>query len=125
MDISGHRGSRPLAVKISVCLLAVSGGTDLVRQIAWYRAHPSGDPGFYFSLVLVIVFLSVLLFFLFRGHNWARWLVVIDIVLGVILSLVVRHGHQQVVWYFAFTLINTVAVLALFLPPSNQWFTFR
>jgi hypothetical protein len=72
--------------------------------------------------VVVVVILSVLLCFLFRGHNWARWLVVLDIVVGTTQSLAFPHRYQ-LGWYFASTtLINTAAVVALFSRPSNQWF---
>lgn len=122
MNITAHQHSRPLTVKIAVCLLVVSAGTDFVLRALRYQSHPSDQPGFYFSLVVVAIILSVLLYFLFRGYNWARWLVLLDIVVGTIQALAFPHRYH-LGWYFASTtLINTAVVVALFVRPSNQWF---
>jgi hypothetical protein len=121
MNITTHRGSRPLAVKIAVGFLAASGGTDLVLRTIWHHSHHSDDSDFYVSLAVVFIILSLLLYFLFRGHNWARWVVLSTLVVGTILSLV-PHFQRHSGLYFLYLLMNTVAIVALFRRPSGQWF---
>ena len=121
MNITTHRGARPLAVKIAVGLLAASCGIDLVLKTIWYHSHHSDDSDFYVSLAVVFTILSLLLYFLFRGRNWARWVVLFMFIIGIILSLVL-HVQRHSGLYFIYLLMNTVAIVALFRSPSSQWF---
>ena len=123
MNITAHNGPRPLAVKIAVVLLAASGGTDLLLRTLWHQRNPSKDPDFYFSLAVVFITMSVFIYFLFRGHNWARWVTLFMVAVGTLLSLSPHYGHSGL--YFFYTLMNAVAVVELFRRPSSQWFRGR
>src|SRR5271169_5472949 len=125
MNPTAHQTSRPLALRIALTLLVATIGTSLVRSAL--RADWNGP------LVLVkfgseLIMLWVPLWFIFRGKNWARWLLVAYTFGGFCVSLprLIEHLHSHASsWLLAYGLLNLVVVAALiglFLPSSTQWF---
>jgi hypothetical protein len=125
MNTTMQRGSRPLAVNVALVLLLLSFGESLTPRLV--RAE--------WSNVLVCIkygsmlaMLFVPLWFIFRGKNWARWLLVAFALAGFCFSLPFRIRLFQdgpvssVVVYCVRNIIIWVALGALFLPSSSQWF---
>jgi hypothetical protein len=120
LEVRAHLAARPTAVKLAVGLLAFSAAIDVIRQIVAYHPHLSRDPEFYFSSVFAIGMPLTILYFVFRGKNWARWLTISMIVLGTILPIPL-HYHVHLSFYI-YTLLNFIAAAALFESSSNAWF---
>ena len=112
--------ARPMAVKLGVGVLAVTTVIHSARAFLAYPALPSHDPHFYSSAVFATVAPLAILYLVFRGKNWARWLVVCLLVLGTILPIPLhyRMNLSSYVW----TVIDYVAAAALFERSSSEWF---
>jgi len=128
MNPTAPRNARPLAVNMALVFFLLTIGTSLVRSAA--RADWNS------WLVYVkyggeFVILAVPLWFIFRGRNWARWLLVSYAVGGFCVSVpqLIQHfdGHSNrwLVSYGLRNLIGVVALIILFLRSSNQWFRGR
>jgi hypothetical protein len=125
MNTTATKGSRPLAVQIALLLLLVLTSTSLVRSAL--RADWN-SPFIYIKYAIDLIMLGVPLWFVFRGKNWARWLLVAYGIGGFCVSLarVIQHLNADASsWLSAWTLLNVIAVaalVALFLPSASQWF---
>jgi hypothetical protein len=79
-----------------------------------------------FGFYLVILFLP--LWFIFRGKNWARWLLVAFAFGGFCLSVPQLTQHfesRSISWIATYGLRNVIvvgALIALFLPAASRWF---
>jgi len=87
----GHIGNvaamnkRPLPVTIIACVYILAGAVGLVYHFRDFRATPV----FQYDVLgveLVRLIAIVCGVFLFRGHNWARWLALAWIAFHVVLS---------------------------------------
>ena len=125
VNTTTQQGSRPLAVNAALLILLLSFGESLTRQLL--RAEWS-------NVLVCIKYGSMLtmlllpLWFIFRGKNWARWLLVAFALAGFCLSLASRIRLFQdgpgssVLVYCVRNIIIWVALGALFLPSSSRWF---
>jgi hypothetical protein len=113
---------------MALVFLLLTVGTSLVRstaQVDWNSWL------IYVKYVSELIILAVPLWFIFRGRNWARWLLVAYGVGGFCVSIpqLIQHfdGHSSrwLVSYGLRNLIVVVALVALFLPSSSQWFRGR
>jgi hypothetical protein len=114
-----------LAVQIGLVLLVAIVGTSLGRgalRVEW------NAPLTYIKYDIELIMLVIPLWFIFRGRNWARWLLVAYAIGGLCVSLprVIRHVDAAATsWLLTYALLNLAAVaalIALFLPSSSQWF---
>jgi hypothetical protein len=68
------------------------------------------------------------LWFIFRGKNWARWLLLAVAIAGFCFSVqrVIRHFQDHssswILAYFLHTLVDAGALVALFHPSTKEWF---
>ena len=68
------------------------------------------------------------LWFIFRGKNWARWVLVGLTLLGLCFGLphlMREFGEHSIGWIVAhrwYIPIGVVVLVLLFLPSSNRWF---
>lgn len=129
--------ARPLGVTVAVailCIMAVIGCASgayhlahnpvaqrLSQQLPYAQAVQYG--GLVFSLVLNLFF-AIMVFF---RHNWARVVVLVFYVLGVVLSLPSFLGAfhisaQTMVFSIIGFLVQLVALVLLFTGPRSQWF---
>jgi hypothetical protein len=125
MNTNTHRGPRPLVVNLALIILLVSFGVSLASRLA--RAEWNG----LFLCVKYgseLIMLLLPLWFIFRGKNWARWLLVALAFSGFCFrlpQLIQQFDGHSVGWVVAYrwhSLIEAVALVALFLPSSNRWF---
>jgi len=120
LEMRAHLAARPISVKIGVGLLALGVLIDTVWRIVINGLHPPHDPGFYFLFIWTLGFVSLVLYFAFQGKNWARWLILLSTILGTIDAF---HPHHRISSVFNFyVVIDFIAIIALFLRASNEWF---
>ncbi len=125
MNLSAQRGQRPLAVNLAVIILLASFGVSLAPRLA--RAEWN-DLFVCVKYGSELIMLLLPLWFVFRGKNWARWLLVAVAFAGFCFRLpqLIRHFHEHSVWWVVtyrwLSLIDVVALVALFVPSSSRWF---
>jgi hypothetical protein len=127
--------ARPFTVTLGVALLTanflIAFASCLVSGIR--EALPFPPPGTnilwalfllwpFFFVLFLLVLLSIPLWFLYRRKNWARWYFLVLIVL--LLALFFTYANMTLV-SDGIILMDVVAIVALFLPASNQWFRAR
>jgi hypothetical protein len=76
----------------------------------------------FFFVLFLLVILSIPLWFLYRRKNWARWYFLV--LVGLSLAAFCANENVTLI-SSAIVLMDVVAVVALFLPASNQWFRAR
>lgn len=113
--------ARPATVKFAVGLLAFDMVFDLALMIFKYQSSGAGTHHFYLFIGYTFGILAVLLYLLFRGYNWVRWLMIAGIVFGIVAGPFVRIGPAHWNTYLA-NVICGMAVVALLQPPSNEWY---
>ena len=74
MNATTHRRSRPVAVTVAVILLAVSVTIGFTRVLV--GAHVD-KPAVYIVLALVVAVPYLIVWFIFCGKNWARWVLIL------------------------------------------------
>ena len=115
--------ARPFAVKFAVSLLAFCEVLDLVRDIVRHLSHPyfhrSSD--FYLWSIYIYGIGALLLYCIYRGKNWARWVLLYAIGLGAVVPLFVWIGPLHWNYYFHL-LIDAMVAVALFQHSSNEWY---
>ena len=81
--------------------------------------------------VMTVAFLALSAAHIGRGRNWARWLLLVFFVLGLLLLLIAVMVAPQVMWLlptlvvvFGFTqcVIQLAALVLVFMPASKNWF---
>jgi hypothetical protein len=105
--VSSSATKRPLSVTLIALLFLISGSVGLIYHATEIKFSASAQ--FDLFLVLFVRLLAVVgAIFALRGHNWARWLLVIWMAYHVILSAF--HSVSQ-------TLVHTAlfGVIAFFL----------
>src|SRR5512132_2185665 len=70
MNTSAPERSRPITVQIAVAILAVSVGIGMVKLTL--GAHLD-NPLTYLLLAAVLGVSTTMVWLIFRGRNWARW----------------------------------------------------
>ena len=125
LNTSTQRGTRPLAVNLALIVLLVSFSVSLAPRLA--RANWS-DFLVWVAYGSELIILLLPLWFIFRGKNWARWLLVAFAFVGFCLRLpeLIRLFQERSVWwvldYRLLGQIEWVALLALFHPSTEKWF---
>lgn len=125
MEVTTRRESRPLAVKISLAILLCGAAVAIIPPALYGNWN---SPLVYVKFGSEFVMLLLPLWFIFRGRNWARWLLVAFAFGGLCVSLpqlmrhLEAHSGSWMVTYVWRNLIVVAALVALFLPKSNRWF---
>jgi len=120
-----RQSSRPPAVNLAIVLLLVNVGASLV--LSTLRANWNG-PFVYVKFICELLMLAVPIWFIWRGKNWARWLLVAFAFGGFFLSFpgLIEHFQARsgswIVTYCWRNLIDVIAVVLLFHPCSGEWF---
>jgi hypothetical protein len=121
-----YRCSRPPSVSIVGWILTIGSTVNFLRATMFLSDDPILQKLFqgYFSTVTAVIF-PVLGFIcgvnILRGSNWARWLYTGLCISALILDLIVYFGMFQIVIFP--TILRGVAILILFLPNSNDFFS--
>lgn len=125
MDTNTQRDSCPPTVILALIVLLASFAASLVPRLL--RTDWDGFLVYIkFGVEFIILFLP--LWFVLRGKSWARWLLVAFAFGGFCLSLpllikrVEAHSTTWIATYCFRNGIILVALIALFLPASSQWF---
>ena len=107
---------RPLSVTIPGILFLVMGTVGVAYHASELMAHNHFNSDVLW--VLLVRLLAVIgAIFLFRGHNWARWLLVLWMAFHVVLSIF--HSPWQVVVHSVFL---AVLIYFLFRPSAAAYF---
>ena len=122
----------PACVRRGLILLGMSyvpGVIDLVRN----QLPPTpGMPTWFGPVVAVVTLLigGLMAAFIFLGHNWARWLFAILVLLGIpamaaaaqqLASQFEQHPTRSMVMVVQ-TIMQVAAAIMFFLPAANTWF---
>jgi hypothetical protein len=123
IDMQAYLAARPRQVKLAVGILALNLAFDFIRifiPIAMYRLSPSRHLHFYLITVFTFVMSGLLIYFIFLGKNWARWVMLSLMILG---SASLFLPHNQMNWQsYAYFVIDILVLYLLFQRPSHQWF---
>ena len=107
---------RPLSVTAIGCLFIAAG----VIGFAYHVTELKIQRPFEYGMLGILLIRLLALFggvFLLRGHNWARWLLLIWIASHVILSAF--HGLSEMV---AHAVLFAIVVYVLFRPRASVYF---
>ena len=118
MDKLEHQEPRPLLVTLALAAFVANQVPNFVLgglRGNWHSLY------FYIRFAALMATVFVPAWFVFRGRNWARWLLVSIFFVGFCVSL-----HSFITSYPPLDIlkasIDIVTLAALFLPPSNRWF---
>jgi len=124
MTITPKQGSRPTTVTVAVIILLISivVGTIAIPFVGHFKNG--------LSYIFVAVFVSVQLLFVWfisLGKNWARWIFIVSLALGLLMSFwtfrqLQAHSTAYLTFFYTQTVLHSVAAIALLLRPSNDWF---
>ena len=124
IDMRAYLAERPWHVKLAVGIVAADffvGTIGAFAEMLIHRARSSHPFVYYFAPGVGFTFVWLLLYFIFRGKNWARWLFFGAIILGYFLSFAqTRQIHWRSFYYLA---IDIAALILLFQRASSEWFT--
>jgi hypothetical protein len=120
--------SRPPAVKLALVILLVHIGSLYVLE----GIRGNWDSfRFWIKMAMMAAMAFVPLWFVFRGRNWARWLLVgyavaeLCLIFGFDLPRLSSQHALTTAWIVSTCLHNAIddlAAAALFLPSSSRWF---
>jgi peptidoglycan/LPS O-acetylase OafA/YrhL len=118
--------ARPFTVRFAVWALALAEAIDVVRQVASYESHFHGYSDFWFNSfwytrIFGFTFEALLLYFAYRGKSWARWVMLLMLIVGMVSILSTPKSALHWDFYF-FSLIEISAMAALFQRSSNEWY---
>jgi hypothetical protein len=125
MDTDIYQRRRPLVVTLGLAVFVANQVPNLVADALHGNWH---SPYFYIIFVLLLAVVFVPVWFVLRGNNLARWLLVAIFFAGFgahLLSFInsrSSHSVSAVTLDFVKSLVDFVALSALFLPSSNRWF---
>jgi hypothetical protein len=126
------REPRPLQVTWAVRLLWV----DLALSVPQVGLGWSGDRGFLLNLltagmsVVLLAFEAWVILKISAGRNWARWVALVSVVVGVPTAFITVGQMQEVssfevVLDLAATCVDGIALYLLFISSGRQWFRRR
>lgn len=117
--------SRPRVVTLAVVFLAVVFAAGLARKILEAQSY---DLRFYVGFVVTFLLEAVTGWFIFRGKNWARWVLIGVFVLGVAFTFpefIQQVQHYSVLQsgrYLIGVIGDLIILFALFHPSASRWF---
>jgi hypothetical protein len=106
----------PLSVIVIGCLFAAAGAIGIVHHANEFNVHSPEQQDLILvsSIRLLAVVAAVFLFF---GHNWARWLLIIWLAFHIVLSAF--HSVSQVLMH---SLLLGIVAYFLFRPQTSAFF---
>ena len=124
MDSTAHRRSRPRTVTLAVILLALG---MTIRFVHIFAGAHVDQPAACIVLALIVSLPYLVIWFISRGKNWARWifLVVFGLALCSLTASVQRLLAQPVLdiaVYSVQVLLCFIAAAALLSHSSAEWF---
>jgi hypothetical protein len=118
-----NAGARPISVTAALCLLSLA---LLLRLGIWFPTANWTSVATYTSFLYMGPFAVLLVWAIYRCHNWGRWIWVILYIPHVVSwtrAMLVRDFSRGDIAVMSFLLVlQAVAALLLFLPASNVWF---
>jgi hypothetical protein len=125
MNSDTTQRSRPIAVDFAVALFLISVGWSSIE--AAFNVYRHLDPTDTYVLIEVRSIIYLIVFWcIYKGMNWARWLWIVNLVAGICFLFYWISHHTVSTWWIEkfclHTLMETIAVIALFQPSSNKWF---
>ena len=119
------QNSRPRVVTLAVVFLAVVFAGGLALKILGAQSF---DLRFYVEFVVTFLLEAVTGWFIFRGKNWARWVLIAMFVLGVAFTFpefIQRAQHYsalRVGRYIIGVIADLIILFALFQPSASRWY---
>jgi hypothetical protein len=113
---------KPATIKAAIALLSGGIVLGLINGIIWV-SHHSGIQLMPFVIVSLCIFLFqiILIYTIAKGSSWGRIILVILTVSGFIIALT---GNEKLVfWMNGIGIIDSIAIVSLFMKQSNAWFT--
>ena len=98
MDITMHQQRRPLVVTVGLALFVANQAPNLVLDAI--RGNRN-SLYFYIIFAVLLAVLFVPVWFILRGHNWARWLLAAIFFVGFcahLLSFLNSHSSHSASW---------------------------
>jgi hypothetical protein len=125
MNSDTTQRSRPIAVDFAVALFLISVGWALID--AAFNVYRHLDPTDIYVLIEVRSIIYLIVFWcIYKGMNWARWLWIVNLVAGICFLFYWISHHTVSTWWIEkfclHTLMEVIAIIALFQPSSNKWF---
>jgi hypothetical protein len=127
MNSTTHRQPRPVLVTLAVILLVIGTTVRFGFTFVNLGGNLSGNPLVYCIFAIIVSIPYLIIFFIFRGMNWARWTFLI--VFGLALLALPRslanlsdHSALDIVVYGVQVLLALIAAVALLSRPSVEWF---
>ena len=124
MNATTHRRSRPVAVTVAVIVLTVSVTIGFTRVLV--GAHVD-KPAVYIVLALVVAVPYLIIWFIFCGKNWARWVFLLVFglamcALAVSIQPLLTQPPLDIALYCVRVFLCLIAASNLLLRPSVEWF---
>ena len=124
MDTTRHQTPRPLVINLAITLLMVNvtiAHMQNALRADWSTLFP------YIKFIMYVALFIVPLWFIWRGRNWARWLLVACAFGGLCVSFpgLIQHIQaRSTSWVVTFcwrNLIDVIGLVLLFHPVSSRW----
>ncbi len=120
-----HQSSRPPAVTFAAILLAVSLAIGFAIVVA--AGVNWANPSSYVVLAVMAGVPALLIWLIFRGKNWARWLFLAQFALSLLLSprcfgRLETYSGLYAISFCLLLVLELTAAVALCLPRTGQWF---
>src|SRR5689334_15259791 len=124
MSANLQRSSRPMIVTFAVILISIGMTTRIFHVFS--SAHVE-KPAFYLALMTVVSIPYLIIWFIFLGKNWARWVFLVVFGFGLLSSLARVHQWgslpvREIVVYCVQALLCAVAAVALLSTTAVDWF---
>jgi hypothetical protein len=96
-------------------------------MILWANREDWHDLATYISFSLIVGLALTLLWFVYQGRNWARWLLAAIVAFHTLLAAGALHGMGEIpagqFWFLALrALLQIAATILLFSRPASQWY---
>lgn len=128
-EIRAHLAARPLTVKLGVALLVISEVAYFVQAALGRYSSQSGNFDTYLITAITFAFRFCLpplvIYFAFRGHNWARWTLLFAIVLGLITEPWNFSNLRLDSGICLYSIVDIASMVLLFQRASSQWYKGR
>jgi len=124
MQATLRSGQRPIQVNVALVLWTIGAGLNLIE---WALEADWRDWVTYPVFVILLMLSALLLWFIYRRQNWARWLVVGLVAFRTLLLLRAIHRTEDISLRQAAslgsrTLFQLAPAILLFSRPATTWF---
>jgi hypothetical protein len=124
MENPTNQSSRPAAVIVAVVMLSLSA---LIATIKIAVGAHLDKPLTYVVLAVILGIPALMIWLIYRGKNWARWVFIVMFALGLLflpssIQTLQTHSSFDLAIYCVQLLLQLVAAVALCLRPARLWF---